>query len=103
MERVMSVVNKHFDDSSLSSEMLASEVGLSKSHLQRRIKEITGLSTAEFVRNLRLEQAARLLEEQKVNVSQVAYAVGFVNMAHFSTVFKKHFGVSPTDYIRSKT
>ena len=102
MERVMEVVNKHFDDSDLDSAMLAKEVGMSKSHLQRKIKETTGLSIAEFVRNLRLEQAARLLEEQKLNVSQVAYAVGFVNMAHFSTVFKKHFGVSPTDYIRSK-
>lgn len=87
MERVMEVVNKYFDDSDLDSTLLAKEAGMSKSHLQRKIKEITGLSTAEFVRNLRLEQAARLLEEQKLNVSQVAYSVGFVNMAHFSTVF----------------
>ena len=102
MERVMEVVNKHFDDSDLDSALLAKEAGISRTHLQRKIKEVTGLSTAEFVRNLRLEQAARLLEEQKINISQVAYAVGFVNIAHFSTVFKKHFGVTPSDYIRSK-
>ena len=102
MERLMAVINKHFDDSDLDSDLLANEVSISRSHLQRKIKEITGLSTAEFIRNLRLEQAARLLEEQKLNVSQVAYAVGFINMPHFTTVFKKHFGVTPTDYIRSK-
>ena len=103
MEHVMEVVNRHFDDSELDSELLAREAGVSRTHLQRKIKEVTGLSAAEFVRNLRLEQAARLLEEQKINISQVAYAVGFVNVAHFSTVFKKHFGVTPSDYMRTKT
>ena len=48
--------------------------------------------------NIRLEQAARLLKEQKVNITQVAYVVGFSNLAHFSTVFRKHFGVSPSEY-----
>ena len=62
------------------------------------MKEITGISTAEFIRNIRLEQAARLIQEGKVNVTQVAYAVGFNNQTHFSTVFKKHFGVSPSEY-----
>ena len=52
-----------------------------------------------ILRNIRLEQAVRLLKEQKVNVTQVAYAVGFSNVAHFSTVFRKQFGVSPSVYI----
>ena len=62
------------------------------------MKEMTGLPVSEFIRNIRLEQAARLLEEQKINVTQVAYTVGFNNPAHFSTVFKKQFGISPTEY-----
>ena len=44
------------------------------------------------------ELAARLLKEQKINVTQVAYTVGFSNLAHFSTIFRKHFGLSPTEY-----
>jgi AraC-like DNA-binding protein len=99
MERVMQAVNKHMDDSDFTAAQLATEVGLSRTHLQRKMKDITGLNVKEFVRNLRLEQAARMLREQKLNVSQVAYSVGFSNLAHFSTVFRKHFGVSPSEYV----
>lgn len=102
MERVMRVVNKHLDDSDFTVEMMAAEVGISRTHLQRRMKDITGLNVKEFVRHLRLEQAARMLQEQKLNVSQVAYSVGFSNLAHFSTVFRKHFGISPTEYVSQK-
>lgn len=62
------------------------------------MKEMTGISTSEFIRNIRLEQAARLLKEQKINVTQVAYTVGFSNLAHFSTIFRKYFGVAPSEY-----
>lgn len=64
------------------------------------MKEITGVTTSDFIRNLRLEQGAKLLREGNVNVTQVAYAVGFNNQTHFSSVFKKHFGVSPTAYVQ---
>ena len=66
------------------------------------MKEMTGLPVSEFIRNIRLEQAVRLLEDQKINVTQVAYAVGFSNLAHFSTVFRKQFGVSPSEYVEQK-
>lgn len=99
MERVMKSVSQHLDDTDFGVEELAKEVGLSRTHLQRKMKEQTGLNVAEFIRNIRLEQAARLLKEQKINISQVAYSVGFSNLPHFSTVFKKHFGVTPTEYI----
>lgn len=102
MERVMQVINQHLEDNELNVEQLAIKAGISRTHLQRKIKEQTGLSAGEFIRNLRLEQAARLLQEQKLNVSQVAYAVGFNNLAHFSTVFKKHFGMTPTEYMDQK-
>ncbi len=99
MERIMKVVNKNLGDSDFNVEMLCSEVGISRTQLHRKMKELTGLSTSEFIRNIRLEQAARLLKEQKINVTQVAYTVGFSNLAHFSTVFRKHFGVAPSDYV----
>ncbi len=103
MERIMKVVNDHLSDSDFNVEMLTAEVGISRAQLHRKMKEITGLPVSEFIRNLRLEQAARLLKEQKVNVTQVAYTVGFSNLAHFSTVFRKQFGVSPTEYIEQNT
>lgn len=98
MNRVMKSINENMSDSEFSVEQLASEVGLSRSHLHRKMKEITGISASEFIRNLRVEQAAKLIRENKINITQVAYAVGFSSEAHFSTVFRKHFGSSPTEY-----
>ena len=99
MERVMKVVNDYLDNSELNVEMLAEQVGLSRVQLHRKLKELTGIPASEFIRNIRLKQAALLLKDKKMNISQVAYAVGFTNHTHFSTAFKKFYGVSPTDYI----
>ena len=102
MERIMKAVNDHLDDSDFNVEALTKEVGISRAQLHRKMKDMTGLPVSEFIRNIRLEQAVRLLEEQKINVTQVAYSVGFSNLAHFSTVFRKQFGVSPTEYLEQK-
>ena len=102
MDRIIQSVNKHLSDSEFSIEQLCSEAGISRAQLHRKMKELTGVSTSEFIRGIRLEQAARLLHEEKLNITQVAYTVGFSTAAHFSTVFKKHFGVSPSDYIEQK-
>ncbi len=103
MERIMKVINEHLSDSDFNVELLTKEVGISRAQLHRKMKEMTGLPISEFIRNIRLEQAVRLLKEQKINVTQVAYTVGFSNLAHFSTVFRKQFGVSPTEYIEQNS
>jgi len=102
MERIINVINNHLDDSDFNVDVLTKEVGISRAQLHRKMKEMTGLPISEFIRNIRLEQAVRLLEEQKLNITQVAYTVGFSNLAHFSTVFRKQFGVSPTEYLEQK-
>jgi DNA-binding response OmpR family regulator len=99
MERVMQAVNRHFDDSDYKIEKLAQDVGVSRVHLHRKLKVLTGVSPGEFVRNLRLKQAARLLIEQQGDVTQVAYACGFSSSSVFSTAFKKCYGVSPRTFI----
>lgn len=98
MERVMRVVNERLADSDFNVDALSAEVGLSRVQLHRRMKELTGLSVGEFIRNLRLQQAAKLLAKGDISVSQVTYAVGLSNPSHFATAFKKYFGISPTDY-----
>jgi YesN/AraC family two-component response regulator len=103
MERIMKCINKNISDSDFNVERLTQEVGISRVQLHRKMKEMTGISTSEFIRNIRLEQAARLLKEQKINVTQVAYTVGFSNLAHFSTIFRKHFGVAPSEYAERET
>ena len=98
MDRIMRSVNANMSNPEFSVDMLATDVGISRAQLHRRMKEITGLSSGKFLRNLRMEQAARLLREDKVNISQVADLVGYADQAHFSTAFKAHFGLSPSEY-----
>lgn len=101
MDRVMRSVNAKMSDPDFNIDILASDVGISRAQLHRKMKEITGISSGKFLRNLRMEQAARLLREGKVNVSQIADKVGYADLAHFSTAFKTHFGVSPSEYIEA--
>lgn len=98
MRRIMKCLNEHLSDADFNVEDLTREVGISRAQLHRKMKEMTGISTGEFIRNLRLEQAARIIREQDVNITQVAYAVGFNNANHFSTIFKRHFGMTPSEY-----
>ena len=102
IERVMKYMNEHLADPDLNVEKLTEDVGISRAQLHRKLKEIAGVSAGEFIRNLRLEQAARLIEEGQINITQVAYSVGFNNQTHFSTVFKKHYGMSPSEYAETK-
>lgn len=102
MERIMKSVDTNLSDPGFTVERLADEVGLSRSQLHRKVKELTGVTTSMFIRNLRLEQAARLIRQDKADISRVAYAVGFVSLSHFSNAFKKHFGVSPREYAQDK-
>lgn len=84
MGKIMKVVNEHLDDPTLNVEMLASEVGLSRVHVHRKLKELTNLSTRDFIKNIRLQQAATLLaQDHKLTVSEIAYATGYTNLSHF--------------------
>ena len=98
MDRIMKSINNHLQDPDFSVEQLCEEVGISRAHLHRKMKEMTGIATREFIRNLRLEQAARIISKGGVNINQVAYSVGFNNSSHFTTVFKKYYGMTPTQY-----
>lgn len=102
MERIMQSINKNLDDSDFSVEQLAQDAGLSRAQLHRRMKELTGLAASDFVRNIRMEQAARLLRERHTNVSQVAYSVGFSSLGTFTKAFKQHFGQPPSEYAAQK-
>ena len=102
LERVMSVINKNIDNPELSVEFVSDEVGISRAHLHRKLKELTNQTPRDFIRNIRLKQAANLLSSGNQNVTEVMYAVGFQNPASFSTMFKNFYGVSPKEYTRER-
>ena len=99
LERVMSVINHNLGNADLSVDRIADEVGISRVHLHRKMKELTGQTPHDFIRNIRMKKAANLLASADMNVSEVMYACGFSNAASFSTVFKKMYGMSPREYM----
>ena len=99
LERVIAALAANLGNSQFGVYELARELGLSRRQLLRKIKQVTGGGPGDLMRSYRLEQASKLLREGKVNVSQVAYAVGFRNAAHFSTLFRETFGQTPSDYM----
>ena len=99
LERVMSVINHNLGNAELSVDRIADEVGISRVHLHRKMKELTGQTPHDFIRNIRMKKAATLLASADMNVSEVMYACGFSNAASFSTVFKKLYGMSPREYM----
>lgn len=98
MERIIKSINEHISEFDFGVEELAKAIGVSRAQLHRKMKDIAGIPASEFLRNIRLEQAARILSETEVNVAQVAYRVGFNSQSYFSTCFKRHFGKSPSEY-----
>lgn len=100
MDRIMKVINENISNPELNVEMLAANVGLSRVHVHRKLKELTNLSAREFIKNIRLQQAAALLKEKKLTVSEVAYATGYTNLSHFSSSFKEAHGMSPKEYMQ---
>lgn len=102
MSRVMKTIEQHIFDHTLSVETLASEVGISRVHLNRKLKELTNQTTTDFIKNIRLKRAAELLSQKKHSIAEVADMVGFQNANNFSTAFRKLFGVSPREYMAQK-
>ena len=74
---------------------LCRKANLSRSQLFRKLKALTGKSTTNFIRTIRLAKGKELLETTNQTVSEVAYAVGFNNLSYFSTMFKEVYGFPP--------
>ncbi len=102
MKRVMKAIEQHIFDHTLSVETLAQAVGISRVHLNRKLKELTNQTTTDFIKNIRLKRAAELLSQKKHSIAEVADMVGFQNANNFSTAFRKLYGVSPREYMAQK-
>lgn len=101
MDRVMKVMNEQMANPGLNVELLSSSVGISRVHMHRKLKELTGQSARDFIRTIRLKQATTLLSEKKLSISDVAYAVGFSSLSHFSNSFREFYGMTPKEYAES--
>jgi AraC-like DNA-binding protein len=66
--------------------------------LYRKLKNVTGFSTAGFIRSIRIKRAAQLLADKQMTITEIAYDMGFNDIKHFRAVFQKQFGCAPSEY-----
>lgn len=95
LTKVLTIIKEHLDDNQFSVELLASEVGMSRVHLNRKLKALTDLSANKFIQAYRLEQALILLQTGAGNVSEIAFQTGFGSTAYFVKCFREKYGKTP--------
>lgn len=102
IERVFKIINEHLEDQSFSVTMLAGEVGMSVSQLNRKLNALINQSAGKLIRSTKLDYASQLLKSKAGNISEIAYRVGFSDTPGFTHSFKEKFGCSPTEYLKLK-
>ena len=97
MERLNRTIEEHIMQTDIDMAFLTDKMAMSHSTFYRKVKALTGLTAKEYVRKQRLRHCYRLLESGNYNVTEAALMTGFSQMAHFREVFKKEFGILPSE------
>ena len=96
------IINTHFTRSDFTSEYLFSSLGMSKSKATRRVKSLTGMAPNQLVQESRLHRALNNMVQSNKTIAEIAYESGFNSPTYFARVFKKRFGISPTDFSKKQ-
>jgi signal transduction histidine kinase/ligand-binding sensor domain-containing protein/DNA-binding response OmpR family regulator len=99
LQKAINYIRSNIENPELSVEAMSKELGMSRVHLHRKLKGLTGQKPVDFIKTIRMKQAAYLLTMGKLTVSEVSYLVGYNTPAYFSSSFSAHFGMSPTAYM----
>ncbi|MDE3740986.1 hybrid sensor histidine kinase/response regulator transcription factor [Maribacter polysaccharolyticus] len=103
IKKLIMIIEESMTDNLLSVEYLASEIGMSRANLYRKIKAIANDTPVNFIKKIKLKRAAQLLKTNNMYISEVAYMTGFNNQKYFGKCFQKEYQMSPTEYIKKHT
>ncbi|MEL7532430.1 MAG: ATP-binding protein, partial [Bacteroidota bacterium] len=98
IKKVLEIIEANLTNEQFSVEVLSEEVGMSVNNLNRKLKALIDQTAGKLIRSMRLQRAADLLKQKAVNISDIAYDMGFSSPNHFTRSFKKQFGISPSEY-----
>jgi signal transduction histidine kinase/ligand-binding sensor domain-containing protein/DNA-binding response OmpR family regulator len=99
IEKVIDLIDAKLDKTDLEIADISEDLGMSQSTFYRKLKSLTDLSGNEFIRTIRLKRSIDFLKNTNLNISEIAYRVGFSDPKYFSTSFRKFYNITPTDYI----
>ena len=98
LRKAIQIVNENIENELFDIPFFCTELGVSRTMLFTKIKAWTNFTPNEFIHEMRLKRAAQLLEQDKINISQISYKVGFKNPKYFSKCFQKKYGMTPSQY-----
>jgi YesN/AraC family two-component response regulator len=99
LQQLLGIIDEQMDNPEFNVAMLSMKMALSQPILYKKVKALTNMTVNDFVKSLRLKKAATLLLDKEMNISEVAYSVGFNRRKYFSEEFKKAYGKTPTEYV----
>lgn len=102
LQKAISVIEENLSNEDFSINDLVAEMAMSRSVFFKKIKAITQQNPHEMIRDIKMKKAAELLKENKYNIAEISYMVGFANPKYFSTAFKNFFGVSPSRFLENE-
>lgn len=100
IRKVMTWLEENAADAEITVDQLAAYVGMGRTSMYNKVKGLTGKSPVELIQDFRMEKATYYLKSGQYSVSETSYKVGFSDPGYFSRSFKKHFGISPADYMK---
>ena len=102
VEKAIQIVEDNISETEFSVEELASSLNISRSYFYKKMIKITGKKPIEFIRTIRMKRAQQLLTESQMQVSEIAYTLGYNSPKVFSKHFKEEFNISPSEFIRQQ-
>ncbi len=100
IEKMNDYVEQHINDTDLDYKKIGELAGMSRTVLYAKFKALTGTGVHDFIKNIRLKKSIRLLQEGKLNISQIAYEVGFATPSYFTKSFVKKYEIGPKEYVQ---
>jgi AraC-like DNA-binding protein len=101
LQRAIELVEKNLANADFGVEQMCHEIGMSRSGLYKKLMAITGKSTNDFIRAIRMKHAKQLIEQRELQITEIAYAVGYNALKTFTENYKQEYGITPSEYARS--
>lgn len=103
VDRIIKYIDSNINNTELCRTLIASDLGLSKSYVSRVFNDVIGITLPDYVNDLRMKNVAKALVLTDKSINEIAESCGYMNYMYFSSLFKKKYGVTPSDYRHNNT
>ena len=96
MNTLIHIIEEHISEEEFRTDVLSNGLGMSRMHMHRKLKALTGKSSSQYIRFVKLRKAKEMIKNKQGNISEIAYSLGFSSPAYFTRCFKEEFGFPPS-------